>query len=257
MTKIDKKGILVSTAKSLFGAIPFGGTALNELFFEYNGQIKQKRLNQFVEILAENFTEGSEINLENIKTEDFNDLFEAVLRRVVQTKSETKLLRFKDILIKELNNPSDEPELIDVYLDLISSLSEQELIVLFYHNHFDEKFNLEFEKKNKLREQRLKLEQNLKEEHLIIDGSKYQDSFNKVDAEIKEIEKKHSSFDKFRTADFYEIDGQQFIFYKQRLFSKGLIIDWGIGRIGVRPFEMMSITEFGTEFIEFIKSGEK
>jgi len=248
---------MISTAKALFGVIPFGGTALNELFFEYNGQIKQKRLNRFVEILAENFTEGSKISIENIKTEDFNDLFEAVLRRVVQTKSETKLLRFKDILIKELNNPSDEPELIDVYLDLISSLSEQELIVLSYHNHFDEKFNLEFEKKSKLREQRLKLEQKLKEERLIIDGSKYQDSFNKVDAEIKEIEKKHSSFDKFRTAEFYGIDGQQFIFFKQRLFSKGLIIDWGIGRIGVSSFEMMSITEFGTEFIEFIKNGER
>ena len=108
MTKFDKKEIIVSTVKSLFGAIPFGGTALNELFFEYNGQLKQKRLNQFVEILAENFTEDSEINLDNIKTENFSDLFESVLRRVVQTKSELKLNRFKDILIKELNNPTKE-----------------------------------------------------------------------------------------------------------------------------------------------------
>ena len=29
MTKIDKKEIIVSTAKSIFGAIPVGGTALN------------------------------------------------------------------------------------------------------------------------------------------------------------------------------------------------------------------------------------
>ena len=257
MTKIDKKGILVSTAKSIFGAIPFGGTALNELFFEYNGQIKQKRLNQFVEILAENFTEDSEINIENIKTEDFNDLFEAVLRRVVQTKSETKLIRFKDILIKELNSPSEEPELITVYLDLISSLSEQELIVLYNHRHFDGNFDLEFENKNKLKEQRLKLSQKLKNERISIGDSTYQDSFDKVDKEIKRIEQKHKSFDKFRTAEFYEINEHQFIYYKQRLFSKGLLLDWGIGRIGVRPFEMMSITEFGNEFINFIKENEK
>ena len=76
MTKIDKKEIIVSTAKSIFGIVPFGGAALNELFFEYNGRIKQSRLNNFVEILAESFTEDSNIDLDNIKTEDFNDLFD-------------------------------------------------------------------------------------------------------------------------------------------------------------------------------------
>ncbi|ULC58820.1 hypothetical protein MBM09_12970 [Flaviramulus sp. BrNp1-15] len=256
MTKINKKEIFATTAKSIFGVVPFGGALLDELFFEYNGRIKQNRLNNFVQILADNFTEDAEINLDNIKTEDFNDLFEAVLRRVVQTKSQTKLLRFKDILIKELNKPSEESELIDVYLDLISSLSEQELIVLFHHQYFDDKFNLDFEKKNKLKEQRQKLEQKLKEERLIIDISQRGSDKNKFDAEIKEIEKRHMALDKFRTAEFYGIDEQRFVYYKQRLFSKGLVIDWGIGRIGVRPFEMMSITEFGTEFIEFIKSGE-
>src|SRR5690606_21477899 len=97
--KMDEKEILNSSIKSIFGAVPFVGSLFDELFFEYNGRIKQKRLNHFIEILADNFTQESDIKIENIQTEDFNDLFESVLRRVVRTKSEWKLNKFKDILI--------------------------------------------------------------------------------------------------------------------------------------------------------------
>lgn len=257
MTKIDRKEIVISTVKSLFGAVPYGGTALNELFFEYNGRIKQKRLNRFVEILAENFTDDSEINIHNIKTEDFNDLFEAVLRRVVQTKSELKLNRFKDILIKELKTPTKETELIEVYLDLITTLSEEELVILFHHKNFNKNYDKEREKLSKLEERRLRLAENMKKETIIIEKSKYQNDYDMDSASIDKIQIKHKELEKYRSSEFYGISEQKFVFYKQRLFSKGLILDWGIGRIGVRSFQMMSITEFGNEFLEFIKGNEK
>ena len=187
MTKMEKKEIIVSTVKSLFGAVPYGGTALNELFFEYNGRIKQKRLNRFIEILAENFTEDSEINIDNIKTEDFNDLFEAVLKRVVQTKSELKLNRFKDILIKELNSPTKETELIDVYLDLITTLSEEELVILFHHKSFNENYDKEREELDKLKERMSRLKENIKKETIIVEKSKYQDDYDMVSASIKKF----------------------------------------------------------------------
>jgi hypothetical protein len=257
MTNLDKKEIIVSTAKSIFGAIPYGGTALNELFFEYSGRIKQKRLNRFVEILAENFTEDSEINIENIKTEDFNDLFEAVLRRVVQTKSELKLNRFKDILIKELNSPTKETELIDVYLDLITTLSEEELVILFHHKDFNKNYDAERDKLDKLNEKMLMINENMKRETIIFEKSQYQDNFENTSANIKKIQEKHKELEKYRNSEFYGISEQKFIFFKQRLFSKGLVLDWGIGRIGVSSFEMMSITEFGNEFFEFIRGDKK
>lgn len=52
--KFDTKEFLTSTSKSLFGVIPFAGTAFTELVFEYNGRIKQKRLNKFIELLIDN-----------------------------------------------------------------------------------------------------------------------------------------------------------------------------------------------------------
>ncbi|REG86285.1 hypothetical protein [Winogradskyella sediminis] len=254
MKKIDKKEIIVSTAKSIFGAIPFGGTALNELFFEYNGQIKQKRLNKFVEILAENFTQDSEINLENIKTENFNDLFESVLRRVVQTKSELKLLRFKDILIKELSQPSEHYELIDHYLDLISNLTEEEITILYNHRHFTIEFEEEIDKLNSLKDKMNSLEQQMKKETIIINESKFQKPFDSTKVEFQKQKEYIDSFLKYKKAEFYGLTENNFMFYKQRLFSKGLLIDNRMNRIGNLPFGHMGITEFGIEFIEFIKN---
>ncbi|NQU32022.1 MAG: hypothetical protein HQ521_02210 [Bacteroidetes bacterium] len=256
MSKIDNKEIIISTVKSVFGIVPFAGTALNELFFGYRTNLKQKRLNNFVEILAGHFTENQDVNLVNIKTEDFSDLFEAVLMRVVKTKSNKKLVRFKNILIKEIKNPTEHPELIDLYLDLITSLSETELVILFHHKYFDKTFDIEREQLDQLKKRLNKINENKKGETIIIVKSKYEDDFNEVTAQIKEIEDKHKTLEKYRISEFYGIDDQNFVFYKQRLFSKGLVLDWGIGRIGVRPFKKMSITEFGTEFIDFIIESE-
>jgi len=252
MTKIDKKEIIIAGLRSIFGEIPIVGSGINELI-NFRANLKQNRLNNFVEILAKYFTENKDVNLENIKTEDFSDLFEAVLIRVVQTKSEKKLSRFKDILVKELANPTEQTELIDLYLDLITSLSEEELVILYHHKNFDKTFDQAKEKLDKLKERLIKINENKKRETIIIDKSIYEDDFNKVTSQINEIQEKNKSLIKYRRAEFYGLDNQKFIFYKQRLFSQGLLLDWGISRIGVRPFEMMSITEFGTEFIDFIK----
>nr|WP_319570409.1 hypothetical protein [uncultured Draconibacterium sp.] len=254
---MDKKAVIQSITKSAFGIIPYAGTALNELVFDYNGRIKQKRLNRFIEILAEYFNENNDVNLDNIKTEDFNDLFEAVLRRVVTTKSELKLERFKNIIIKELKTPTKETELIDLYLDLISSLSEEEINILYQHIDFDKSFEVESNKLGKLKEELEKVTENKKKESIIIGRSKYEDSETILKNQIKEIEDKRAKLQDKRKAEFYGLDEQRFIFFKQRLYSKGLLIDNGIGKFGYEPFLFMGITEFGLEFIEFIKSNEK
>ncbi|MFC0878982.1 hypothetical protein ACE01N_20475 [Saccharicrinis sp. FJH2] len=251
--KDTNKEIVISTAKSIFGVIPYGGALLDELFFEYNGRIKQNRLNHFIEILVEFFTEDANVKIENIKTENFNDLFESVLRRVVQTKSDLKLIRFKDILLKELENPTEQTELIDLYLDLITTLSEEELIILYHHREFDTKYDAERKNLDQLTAKLATVKKKMDQETIIVIESKYKKEFDSLSLEIKQIKTKHTELDKYRKSDFYNIDNQKFGFYKQRLYSKGLLIDWGIGRIDTDPFEMMSITQFGIEFIEFIK----
>ena len=257
MKDTDKKEIIISSTKSVFGMIPHVGTALNELFFDYNGRLKQKRLNNFVEILHEYFSQNKDVSIENIKTEDFNDIFESILKRVVVTKSSHKLYRFRDILVKELNSPTSETELIDLYLDLITSLSEKELVILNNYKHFDKTFDNEIAKLYKLKQQFQKVSDDKKRETIIITRSKYEDEYLRLKGIIERTEKKHKKLEKYKTAEFYKLSEQKFFFYKQRLYSKGLLFDIGVGGVGTRAFEVMSITEFGIEFINFIKGEGK
>ncbi|WP_299244152.1 hypothetical protein [uncultured Aquimarina sp.] len=257
MTKIDKKEILASTIKSMFGVVPLGGAALNELIFDYNGRIKQKRLNKFVEILAENFTEDSRINIDNIKTEDFNDLFEAVLQRVVKTKSESKLRMFKDILVRQLNNPSEHSELNDHYLDLISNLTTEEISILYNHRYFTMEYEEKVNEMNRHKDNLSSLESQMKKESIVIGQSKFKEPYKKLTVTYQKSKEYIDSLSKFKTAGYYGLTDNVFVFYKQRLFSKGLLIDDRMKRIGNLPFSHMGITEFGIEFIEFIKNSEE
>jgi hypothetical protein len=254
---MSKKEISISSLKAIFGVIPYGGAALDELFFEYNGRIKQNRLNRFIEILAENFTSHSIISLENIKTEDFNDLFESVLRRVVQTKSEIKLLRFKDILLKEINSPSENIELIDHYLDLISNLTEEEITILYNHRFFTIKYERECDEMNLLKDRLTSFEQQMKNETIIFNESKFTKPRDEVKLKYEAKKNYILTFSKYKKADFYHLSENRFMFYKQRLFSKGLLIDNPSNRIGNMPFGHMGITEFGTEFIDFIRNNKE
>ena len=223
---------------------------LNEFFFEYSSQIKQKRLNRFVEILEKYFIEGSDINIENIKTENFNDLFESVLRKVVQTKSELKLIRFKDILIRELNSPSENAELNDHYLDLISNLTEMEISILYNHRYFTMEYEEKINELNRLNDNLSPLTRQLGNAK----GTNKESDFQKP---YEDLKKYIDSLSKYKHAEFYELSENSFMFYKQRLFSKGLLIDDRMKRIGSLPFVNMGITEFGIEFIDFIKNSDK
>jgi hypothetical protein len=250
--KLDKDKKL-TIIKSLFGIVPHIGTALDEIIYEHNFRLKQNRLNNFVEILADGFTENTNVNIYNIKSEDFNDLFMSVLSRVVKTKSELKLKRFKDILIKELKEPTNQIELNELYLDLITTLSEDEISILFHHRHFNLDYEDEITKLNKLKDKKHQIEQNQKKETIIIDKSKYEDEYIEVQKKIASIENWLNQLKKFKTAEYYNLDENKFMLFKQRLFSQGLLVDNRMNRISDTSFQNMGITEFGEEFLEFIK----
>jgi len=252
MEKADSKEIMTSIAKSLFSAIPYAGTALTELIFDYNGRVKQNRLNKFVEILSEGFAENSDINIDNIKTEHFNDLFEAVLKRVFITSSERKLVRFKNVIIDELKVPT-ELDMISVHLDLINDLSENELLILYHHKNFNKIYLSE---RDEIRNTEKRINIAKLNHHLEImanDKDMYINKIGQIYDNRKTLEEKHEMLQEYRDPHFYNLSEEKYFFYVQRLYSKALLLDSGNQIIGVEPFHMMTITEFGQDIIKFIK----
>lgn len=259
MEKIDKKEIGISALKILISAIPLPcvSQALAEVI-DYRGKIKQNRLNKFVELFSEFFYNNPSIELENLKSEDFSDLFESVLKRVVLTKSEEKHKRLRDVLAKQIIKPNTNIDNSEIFLDLISTLSETEISVLYHYSNFNK--DLAVTKQN-IRN----FERNLEraEEELKVEGSLrnrgYDNQYSSINYEISRIkENLHNERQiieenqKLRGSNFINITEDQLLFYKQRLYSKGLLIDSGIGGIGIQPFQIMSITQFGRQFINFI-----
>jgi hypothetical protein len=258
ITEISTQGD-ASVLRLLLSGVPILGPVINEVI-EIRGRIKQDRLNKFIEILATGLTGKTEINDAILKTEDFIDLFESVIKRVVQTKSEAKHKRYRDILIKQIENNFSGSDKSDRHLELIATLNEAEIFILFSHKVFDENFLHDKEELNLYKKEKDTLNAQLREEvKLAQEGSANNTSAVKLALEnlnerITEIKAKLDDLNIYREAKFYNVPTNEFNYYKQNLYSKALLVDIGIGTFDHIPFSDMVITEFGKEFLRFLMS---
>lgn len=131
-----------SVLKGAIGAIPFVGTALNEVIFECRGRIKQNRINNFVLQLGEYIEDHSEnIDVDYIKSEQFGDILESIFTNVLRTGVQDKIARFKKILVNQMN-PSNYNEFTDTFLDIVSKINEKEIQILDYYSKNDDEYGI-------------------------------------------------------------------------------------------------------------------
>lgn len=133
--------LLERLQKVFLGFLPGGHAA--EIFLNYSSELKNQRVLRFIEsfskAIEENFPHLS-ITIDDFTTEDFVDVFDAVIQKVRNTKSIDKQERFKKILLGYFQQ-SEFDELIYKYLELIDRLTEIQLLVLRYYAHPLSKFN--------------------------------------------------------------------------------------------------------------------
>jgi hypothetical protein len=244
----DQNEIKNSVARSLFSLInvPILGPVLTEVF-DFRGKLKQDRLNQFTELLENYFSNHSGINLENFRTVEFSDLFESVLKRVVINNSIEKMSMLKNVLIKQIENPSQNIEESEIYLTLVSELTEIEIQILFEYRKFINSFQPQINELNLL-EHKLGILESKVDKSQMYYSPEILDMQTKIGEKTKELNKLQNIY----KHDYFGITKDQFLFYKQRLFSKGLLVDNGVGSIGGKSFTIMGITQFGIQFIDYI-----
>jgi hypothetical protein len=122
---------VVTIARSAFSVIPWIGGVLNEIIFDHRSRVKQRRFEEFVIGLADDVQRIGEgaVDQEFLLSEEFGDLLEATLRRVVSSGRQEKRDRLRRVLVRQLQAPlpSDYQEL---FLDLVSEVSEKEIEIL-------------------------------------------------------------------------------------------------------------------------------
>ncbi len=238
--------------KSTFGQIPFIGTPLIEMAYEYSGRIQQKRLNVFNEMLIEYFEKVNkeDINIDNIKTENFHDFFNSILKRVVTTKSEEKMRRFRQILINGLNS-SNEIDFSETFLDITSRLNEEQIEILFSFGKIWENQSTLYHKNKEMIQQEEKLTKIFTGEGKIGNITK---ELEDIRSAKQRIDNSMSEFDKYSKANHYnDMDDGLFQFYVQDLVSKSLLMDIGSSWTNINSYSRLMITDFGMAYLEFIE----
>ena len=263
-TKKLGKQAAVGAMKGLLGAVPFVGAALDEAFFEIRSRLKQDRVNNFIINFSEYLKSlnHTDIDIEQIKTEDFGDFFEEIILKVSRTSSELKIKAFRNLLTNQILNPQDI-EKVDILLSIISQLKESQFIILNnlvnniysqYGGSLGEKRLLE----RKLRELQ-RSSDDLKAEWRKHSDPDFNDKLEEVELEIEklkeEIEEMKEEIEKYSApfeAKSYGLNGSDFFYLIQDLSSKGLIVDRS-GIYAAEPFEIIEATQLGMDLLEFIK----
>jgi len=216
-----------SIVKGCFGAIPTVGAALDEIAFEFRGRVYQNRLNRFIELLAEYMSSvrADDIDFRRLTSDEFGDIFELIIRRVLQTGSEEKIQRYKRILVQEMMKTANPSDFKETYLDIVSRINEKQIHILS-----------EYRKAHKggITQDEAIVERG------VIDGGNADNTPSKLSPH--------------RYAEYYDLLESKYLFYVQDLVSKSLLVDDGMGRFGgYRPYELLEITPFGVEFLRYIE----
>ncbi|MGW8825316.1 hypothetical protein ACWGNU_24650 [Paenibacillus lautus] len=224
---MDTKDIVKSTGISLtkgaIGAIPYVGTLLNEIFFENRGRLKQERVNRFIEelkIYISKEVNQNQFDFDYIKSEQFSDLFESIIFRISQNRSEEKLHRLKKVLVNQMTSPY-ETDYTETFLDIASKINEKQIEILNTHR--------------KAEYGQIKNEDKLLDRGIL-------DANHTVEVS------------NFRDNEYYKLEKAQYMFYVQDLVSKSLLLDDSINRLSTRPYTILKITAFGIEFLRFIEN---
>lgn len=254
-TNILIREIEISATKSAIGAIPYVGTLLNEVIFDGRGRIKQERINKFIRMLQEYMESASEeiIDFEYIKSDKFSDIFESILKRVTNIRSEEKMKRFKKILISEMQNPS-ESDFIEIFLDIVSRLEDMQISILkdikIATKNCGGLHEKVFKLQNEISFQKTKKNKTLNS----LDGNN-QIIISEKNNELKKALKILASNQKYYDSSIYNIDQNQYMFYIQDLISKALLQERLIPRYGKEPpvIKIIEISTYGEEFLHFIE----
>lgn len=219
------KEALVGIAKACLSNVPYAGAMLNELIFDIRGRLVQRRINDFIESFLTYITDiGIIIEDSRLTSEEFNDIYYSIIRKVVETNSKHKLKLFKQILASN-TKVIYESDFRETFLDLVLKLDYIQIEILKLYRDTGRSGEIDvFELTSRSFKERIL--------QIIIEN--------------------------YPTLTTFEAEGK-YEFYICDLISKALLIDKkSVGNtysnLNYEGLTMLYITDFGKEFLNFILS---
>ncbi len=259
MKNEDVKDGALTAFKALVEAIPVIGGSIN-IFLDHRSKIRQERINRFINILSDYFEKESHLFIDPnyITTEEFGDVFESVLRRIVTTNSQTKLNRFKNILIADVISDF-KIDYIETFLDLTNSLNDKQIEILLVFSRIPSSIEGYYEQIPQIEREIDSLKVALENERKILNKG-YANDFSRISESIlrktEVLAKQNKSIAevvKLRKCEYFDLQESELCILTQDLVGKSLLVDIGLPILGIRPFQVLAITDFGKSYLEFIK----
>lgn len=247
---IPKKALLNSLISASIGLVPGGGFIVEG--FNYYGKVKQERLNLFLEKFKEYLESCSEneISEEFFKSEDFQGLFELIIKKVAEAKSESRRETFRKILINsiEAKKVSDFSE---TFLNLTSQLQEKQIEILnIYHDTIVE-YNRMSKEIYEFNEQNTEL---LNRNAVDIAKGISIDTRQVVETRNKMLEERKIKVRSLNNHDCFDMGKFEFEFYLQDLASKCLLRDVRGDGMGDNDSPNYGVTLLGENYLNFLKA---
>lgn len=261
---IEKNEIGTSILKTILAGVsvthPVLGVVLSETLMDYWSRVKVERMVLFTEKMKEYFDALSEdeIDVEFLRSEDFAQFFELVLRKVSETKSKRKIEIFRDILIGQLK-VKGVGDFSSIFLNLIQQLTEKQieimqgLSIIYYRN---DKYKASYDElKNQIsvKKEIVKSEAKDRAHGFANNYDKELNDLTRLEEEKSSLENHINEVEKMRKHNYYKIPSEEFEFYLRDLIGKGLIYDVGVGTYGSPTLAFVNLTQMGNKFLEFIK----
>lgn len=134
MNRDERKFVIQSTIKSL-GALASSYLPFLAPFVSIYGDVLSdrefSRLKEMLDSLKNEFdAHQAEINMVYIKRDDFQEIFEDVVKRATQERSELKRLAYKNILLNTVLRQDPDFDRIDSNIRLLDQLTPDHIAVL-------------------------------------------------------------------------------------------------------------------------------
>lgn len=250
------KQLICSLGKAVLNSIPYGFifTEVSEI----RSKIKQERLNKFTNQLLNYITNNVSIDFDNTTNNDFGDLFEEVVKNVINKENEDKIIFFRNILINNLlgNNSYDGDE--SFYIDILNKLNINDLKILKNFDSYYQIINDELQKIRKLQTDLNKLKNNQFNSFDHIDGGgalTTETNSDKIKICIEKLKILVKGF-KFNYHLLTNVEGldEDILFSSfNKLLSLGLLTKIQNLSSEIENFEVDVLSKTGESFLKFIR----
>ena len=129
--KLTNEFIIETSAKALISFIPYVGGAIGSELSDIQAERKQQRINEFlVQFKNDLDSVGYSINFELLKKDDFLDIFELTLKKVIDERKDTKRFAYRNILINGVILPNSNFDDIEQCIRIMENTTEDNIYLL-------------------------------------------------------------------------------------------------------------------------------